>query len=327
MIKTLEVKNFKSIKYLKLDCKRVNIFIGKPNTGKSNLLESVGLFSMPFVNEKLKDLIRLENMTNLFYDHEINEKIEVIADDSVCEIKFINGNYKFSQTNKISDFYHEADFAFKGEGHVQNDKRKGDYRSLPFKFYRFASKDSFYNSRPEFLFPPAGDNLMQILYTNKSLRKSLADLFSEFGLRIVLKPQENKIEVQKEVDDIIVAFPYSLVSDTLQRVVFHSAAIETNKDSILIFEEPDAYAFPYYTKFLAERIALDNSNQYFIATHNPYFLLSALGKTAKDDIGIFITYLQDYQTKVRAITEDEMSEVLDLDASIFFNLDRFLGEQ
>jgi hypothetical protein len=52
-----------------------------------------------------------------------------------------------------------------------------------------------------------------------------------------------------------------------------------------------------------------------------------LGKTPKEDVGIFITYLQDYQTRIRAITEDEMSEVLDLGASIFFNLDRFLGEQ
>ncbi len=62
MIKTLEIKNFKSIKHLKLDCKRVNVFIGKPNTGKSNILESVGIFSLPFVNENLKDIIRFENM-------------------------------------------------------------------------------------------------------------------------------------------------------------------------------------------------------------------------------------------------------------------------
>ena len=42
MVKTLEVKNFKSIKHLKLNCKRINIFIGEPNTGKSNILETWG---------------------------------------------------------------------------------------------------------------------------------------------------------------------------------------------------------------------------------------------------------------------------------------------
>ncbi|RLF84116.1 hypothetical protein DRN48_06315, partial [Thermococci archaeon] len=45
MIKTLTIKNFKSIKSLKLDCKRVNVFIGKPNVGKSNILEAIGILS------------------------------------------------------------------------------------------------------------------------------------------------------------------------------------------------------------------------------------------------------------------------------------------
>ena len=45
MISTLEIRNFKSIKQLKLDCKRINILIGEPNTGKSNILEALGIFS------------------------------------------------------------------------------------------------------------------------------------------------------------------------------------------------------------------------------------------------------------------------------------------
>ena len=45
MIKNLEIKNFKSIKHLKLDCKRINLFIGEPNTGKSNILETLGILS------------------------------------------------------------------------------------------------------------------------------------------------------------------------------------------------------------------------------------------------------------------------------------------
>ena len=38
MIKNLTIQNFKSIKDLQLDCKRINLFIGEPNSGKSNLL-------------------------------------------------------------------------------------------------------------------------------------------------------------------------------------------------------------------------------------------------------------------------------------------------
>lgn len=155
----------------------------------------------------------------------------------------------------------------------------------------------------------------------------VVDIFEDFKLRIVFKPQERRIEVAKEIEDTIISYPYSLVSDTLQRVVFHLAAIDTNKNSIIIFEEPEAHAFPYYTKFLAETIARDKTNQYFISSHNPYFLLSVIEKTQKEDIGVFITYFEDYQTKIRALSQEEMSEVLDLDTSIFFNLDKFLEKE
>ena len=46
MIKKLEIENFKSIKHLSLDCKRVNVFIGEPNAGKSNILEALGCYLM-----------------------------------------------------------------------------------------------------------------------------------------------------------------------------------------------------------------------------------------------------------------------------------------
>lgn len=319
MIKNLEVKNFKSIKHLELDCKRVNVFIGKPNTGKSNILESVGIFSLLY-GRPLQDFIRLESMTNLFYDQNLEEKIEIKTDDEYCEIKFENGQFEVKGENKDKKF----NFSFKYD---YSKNLGGSYSGYSgFKFYKFAVMDVFQRKESEFLLPPEGENLMQILLTNKALRKVVSDIFSEFGLRIVLKPQENKIDVQKEVEDVIISYPYSLVSDTLQRVVFYLAAIETNKDSVIIFEEPEAHAFPYYTKFLAERIALNKTNQYFISTHNPYILLSVLEKTPKDDIGIFITYFEDYQTKVKPIAEEEMPKILDFDASIFFNLERFLGQ-
>ena len=38
LIKYVEINNFKSIKHLNLDdCKRINLFIGYPNVGKSNI--------------------------------------------------------------------------------------------------------------------------------------------------------------------------------------------------------------------------------------------------------------------------------------------------
>ena len=43
----IKIENFKSLRHIELnDCKRINIFIGKPNVGKSNILEALSLFSL-----------------------------------------------------------------------------------------------------------------------------------------------------------------------------------------------------------------------------------------------------------------------------------------
>ena len=103
-------------------------------------------------------------------------------------------------------------------------------------------------------------------------------------------------------EDVLISYPYALLSDTLHRTIFHMAAIMSNSDSVLVFEEPESHAFPYYTKFLAEKISLDEgNNQYFVATHNPYFLLTILEKAPESDVGIFLTYYDDYQTKVKEL--------------------------
>jgi hypothetical protein len=106
---------------------------------------------------------------------------------------------------------------------------------------------------------------------------------------------------------------------------FYFAAIYSNGESVITFEEPEAHAFPYYTKNLAERIALDtNKNQYFIATHNPYFLTSILEKTPKDEIAIFLTYIDHHQTKVKILSEEGMKKILRMDTDVFFNIENLL---
>jgi len=114
MIKELEGKNFKSLKNLKLDCKRVNLFIGKPNTGKSNILESVGIFSFPYGN--LSDFVGFENMINLFYDENLEEKIG-IANDIYYSVCLETEGHKVIAVSNFQDVLAEAsrgsfEFAF-----------------------------------------------------------------------------------------------------------------------------------------------------------------------------------------------------------------------
>jgi len=324
MIKNLDVRNFKSLKHIELECKRINIFIGKPNTGKSNILESLGMLSHLCYGE-LKNFVRFENMGNLFYDENLDDAIEIKFDDHVLGINFRDGLFIGTIDAAIGIDKEFFKYEYSGRADVKEIK---DYRGyfVPFKFYKFNVLHNFPARESDFLSPPFGENLLSVIMAHKELKSTAKDIFDPFGLKMVFKPQENKIEVLKQYEDILVSCPYSLVSDTLQRIVFYLTAILSNKDSILIFEEPEAHAFPYYTKYLAEIIASDK-NQYFISTHNPYLLMSILEKTPKNEIGIFITYFEDYQTKVRPIAEEEMPEILDLDASVFFNLDKFLEQE
>jgi AAA15 family ATPase/GTPase len=71
MINKLSIKNFKSIKELDIDCRRINLFIGEPNTSKSNILEALGLMSWQVNYDpkvKLNRYLRFEDIQNLFYN-------------------------------------------------------------------------------------------------------------------------------------------------------------------------------------------------------------------------------------------------------------------
>lgn len=326
MIGTLEIRNFKSIKELSLPCRRFNLFIGEPNTGKSNLLEALGLLS--FIGARqynpaiaLDGFVRHERTAHLFYDEELGDMMSVQCDETEIFLAYQEGQYA-------------GGLAYFGAG---GGVVRGDYRTITetaftdlgrrnlpaVKFYRFPKLADFGEVQSSFLTPPAGENLPSLLVQNRELRYAVNLPFLPRGLRLGLRPQENKIELVKSIDDIIISYPYSLASDTLQRLTFYTAAILTNKNSSLILEEPEAHSFPNHTKYLAEQIALDEQgNQYFIATHNPYFLMPLLSKAGQDDIAINIVYYEDYQTKVKTLRQEDLPELFEL--NIFANLDRYI---
>ncbi len=123
----------------------------------------------------------------------------------------------------------------------------------------------------------------------------------------------------------MISYPYALTSDTLRRIIFYTVAIASNEESALEFEEPESNAFPYYTKYLGERIALDQTNQFFIATHNLYLLSAIIGKSRKESIQVFITYFKNFQTHVKPLTANQLTELMV--AVPFFNIEHFIEEE
>jgi AAA15 family ATPase/GTPase len=326
MIEDLSIKNFKSIKDLKIECKQINLFIGEPNAGKSNILEALGLLSWCYYRRSLKEYVRFQGIQNLFYDDLLEQPVEIKTDKFIIDIIFQDDIFNVEITEledeEISNKSAICSLNYNGDDLTG---RLVPNETEFLKFYRFLRQNQFPDKKSSFLLPPHGSNLFAVVMANKKFRDTMARFFKNFSLNLVLKPQERTFEVQKQVEDVVFSYPYILISDTLQTILFHTIAIESNQNSTLVFEEPESHAFPYYTKYLGEKIALDESNQYFIATHNPYLLLSILEKAQKDAVNVFITYFKDYQTKVKCLTDEQLSELMDYDP--FFNLNSFIDEE
>ena len=114
MIKKLEIENFKSMKHLSLDCKRVNVFIGEPNAGKSNILEALGLLSHAS-HGNIWGFVRLETMTDLFYNKILDANVDIGFDEKALEIKFKDGIFRGAYFDGKSH-HHVFDYGFTGPG-------------------------------------------------------------------------------------------------------------------------------------------------------------------------------------------------------------------
>ena len=295
MITNLEIKNFKSIKHLKLDCKRVNVFIGEPNSGKSNILESLALQSQNAISGAFlsKDIFRYKTLGNLFYDSNINNPIEVKTDEKVAVLEYatrVNGTIDnrfnfFLDKEKDKDNY----IIIAHDGKIERNPANGNTNV---HYYKFKNLEKFQESWMPHLSVPFGENIPTLLLSNTELKKWVSSLFRSFGFKLMLKPTEGDMSMAKEVNDELYEYPYFTISETLQRLIFYSIAIKSNQNSVLIFDEPDSNMFPFYIKEFAERIADNETNQFFISTHNPYFLGSVLEKTAIEDIAVFINTMK-----------------------------------
>ncbi len=345
MTKNLTIKNFKSIKEMNLECKRVNLFIGKPNVGKSNILEALSIFDLPnAVNQGLtvKDLIRFTTAKNFFYDNKTNENATIHTDENSATMRYENVNQSIevfcipdtALINLYNADHQDAIYKLKSRvgsasgknfffRYIHETNSSPEYESK-IRYYVFNKRSQFNLPETNYLLPPYGQNLFSIIRENTYISDEVAEYFQEYGQQWAYDEETNLFLTQKQIKHTIYKYPFNSIADTLQRMIFYTTAIETNKDCILVFEEPETNSFPPYTKELAIKIASNQENQYFISTHSPYLLSNLIEKTELDELNIFLTYYDKYETKIKALSPDEIQSLVEKDIDIFFNMDRFI---
>jgi len=153
-------------------------------------------------------------------------------------------------------------------------------------------------------------------------------MFEPYDQKLQLRTDERRLEIIKDQGGIVYAYPYSSVADTLQRFIFYLAAIESNDDAVLLFEEPEAHSFPVYVSRLGRRIVESRNNQFFIDTHSPYLVTEVLEEMLTKDeyageLAIFAAYYEDHQTKVHQLSDEEIFDIRADGIDVFYNMKRF----
>ncbi|GHU93405.1 hypothetical protein FACS1894156_0190 [Bacteroidia bacterium] len=314
-IEYVHITNFKSIRNLNLKgCRRINLFIGYPNVGKSNILEALGLFSLtfPIKGGNILDFVRIEGLSDFFNNNE-----------SSCEISI--NNRKIIVNPNMED----SGFAYSLRDGVLKLNILGVPQNI--KFYKFQLKNRVsQNTSMAFLEIPYGENLADVLAHNNNvadIKAWMTKEFAKFGLTDILDLGTHSIKLQRSLgENKVIQLPYSSVADTLQRMIFYRTAIASNQDSVLIFEEPEAHAFPPYITILTYDIAKSKSNQFFIATHSD-LIVKEFFENAElcKELSIYVVDFKDGQTTARRLTDEEMDEVCDKGIDLFFGMERYMN--
>ncbi|KFF17017.1 AAA family ATPase [Chryseobacterium sp. JM1] len=331
-IQNIEISNFKSIKDLKIDgCKKINIFAGKPNAGKSNILEAISMLRLDIIEDDFREYLRFKNYDDLTYFGNIENNINITSNLGFIDfeafelfgISYLIGNKENMFKINIDDENYINIFHGEERGFPKNYK-PFDYNILLYKHKEYINKKFFYNKRLNVF----GRNLGEIIYKESTLnQKKLFDTIAKLvpeNFKIKIDSNNYELTVSKEITPFVeYSLPYSMIAETLQRLIFYKAAIITNNDSVLLFEEPEAHCFePYILEFTNEVKYNENNNQFFMVTHSDFIIQEFLrDEESKDNLQIYLVNNVDGKTEVKKLDKLNNDEVYEYGMNVFFNFD------
>ena len=323
-IDNIEIKNFKSIRHQKIEgCKRVNVFIGYPNVGKSNILEALSAIQFYKSNKgSFHDFCRYENVAELFFEANIKEQVKI----SFNNLTSVNIKYGNEENMELFTSPYGSNIDISG---IAYEPSPVEIEILKYQFtLNHMGKNIFTRKH---LQSPFGDNLFLLVGDSISLRKDFNSLLNDYGIKLLVDKVSNSLRLIKEItEDSIFQLSYSLLADTLQRLFFYKVAIQSNQNSVLLFEEPEAHMFPpYISKFTSNLINDENSNQFFITTHSPFVLNDLISTVEKDELAIYIiSYEKEKgETLIHKMNDTDIHEAYQFGYDFFMNIDQFIPQK
>jgi hypothetical protein len=331
MLDRLKISRFKSIGELTLDCRRVNVFIGEPDTGKTNILEALQVLACLGCGYPVSVSLRLSQELGFdplfhrqFFDEPARISCRSSGGETRVELRRHGQDGRLNVTLKTPADLQRFELPF-GTAHRSN-------QVSSFRWYVYGGSEhwQYASGMPlgdDVVAPPFGGNLMYVARHTQRVYDFLKDQVASLGWKLKFDQHSKRFRLSEVREDDIFDYNIDLLSDSRKRFAFYSAILLTSEKATLILDEPDVYAFPPFPKLLGEMIAGDTKgNQFFLTTHNPYFLSALAEKTPADDLGLFVCYRGgDGTTQVKRLEPAAVATVIEQGPAVFFNLDELVG--
>ncbi|MFY7945006.1 MAG: AAA family ATPase [Crocinitomicaceae bacterium] len=336
-INNINISNFKSIRQASIeDCNVINVFIGKPNAGKSNLLEALGLRIMFQQDDNmdslqmLANLVRFQRVDQLFYQGAVAEQQNgtIVIDGQDLTFQRVSGGIRFETS--FREFVRVQEFNQTGTkllSSLEQGFTTVFLSNFSLRRYIFKSGSQLDNmgSHHEYhLKAPFGENLGYVAYHNSYLLNYIQNEIKRANRKFVLDNlYQIKIQLER-FDGLIFEHGFEMLADTVQRVIFHQAAILSNKESVLLFEEPEAHCFEPYIQEFTNAVKYDkNKNQFFIVTHSDFIIQEFLrDDDSKAKTNIYLVNNVQGETQVKLMKRENNEDVYELGMNAFFNFDQ-----
>ncbi len=330
MINSIEIKNFKAIKDLKLEnFSKINFFVGKANTGKTSILEALFAFLLKNPNDiiQLLDIRKIhvddDTFESFFYDYNLNEKpIIKIGNEELeinCDEKFHYSNIpidnKNSLTINIDNGINHINFIYKNSQGIKTLNIKKIFPNPgQIQFQHSINLKAFENGH--IIFPEINDVdfIYQGSFYDNNLREYLSKIVEEKEKKEDLKKickdfsedieelyfSKNKIVIQKT--NLKNAINFKLLGEGFKKYIAIQASILFGKKYILIDELENGLHYEGIEKLIETILNSKDDVQFFITTHNQELLekISEILHDEKEEkVSVFNIY-EDSENNIKA---------------------------